>query len=284
MSHTELLVLHCLTPLHVGTGRGEGIIDLPVSRDVVTQHPLVPGSGIKGPLRAAADEDDRTAVFGPDTSHAHEHASAVRFSDARLVAMPIASDAGTFAWATSPLVLARMLRDAPGGTGAPASIPGADKNEALFGPDEVLISDGQIILDGVEYMPKPAGAHAPWFTWLSELVFGGDSTWRGLFEQRLVILHDEAFDQIARTGTDVRAHIRIDPDKGTVKDGALWYEESVPAESVFVGLVQAVGNRHVDADAALAVVRAIVDAGFTLGGGKTTGMGRVRGRLVGTER
>ncbi|HNH49212.1 MAG TPA: type III-B CRISPR module RAMP protein Cmr4, partial [Myxococcota bacterium] len=30
--------LHALTPLHPGTGQGHGLIDLPVARDVSTNH------------------------------------------------------------------------------------------------------------------------------------------------------------------------------------------------------------------------------------------------------
>ncbi|MGH8610275.1 MAG: RAMP superfamily CRISPR-associated protein [Gammaproteobacteria bacterium] len=38
-------------------------------------------------------------------------------------------------------------------------------------------------------------------------------------------------------GTEVNARIRIDDEKKIAAKGALWYEESLPAESILAGLV-----------------------------------------------
>src|SRR5690606_16191454 len=137
MNTTRTLVLHAVTPVHVGTGQGEDIIDLPVARDRVTQHPLLPGSGLTGALRAAAERSfgpaETRPAFGPPPSQAHDHASALRVSDARLLALPVPSDSGTFAWVTSPLVLARLVRDA--GIAGPSSLPAPKEGEALHGAD-----------------------------------------------------------------------------------------------------------------------------------------------------
>lgn len=40
--------IHTMTPLHVGTGRGVGYIDLPIAREKVTNWPCIPGSAVKG--------------------------------------------------------------------------------------------------------------------------------------------------------------------------------------------------------------------------------------------
>ena len=42
------------TPLHAGSGREVGNVDLPIQRERVTQYPLVQASGVKGKLRAEA--------------------------------------------------------------------------------------------------------------------------------------------------------------------------------------------------------------------------------------
>ena len=49
--------LHAVTPVHVGSGRGIGYIDLPVAREKVTDWPYIPGSSIKGVM---ADHFDAT--------------------------------------------------------------------------------------------------------------------------------------------------------------------------------------------------------------------------------
>lgn len=288
MAHTRLLILHALTPIHVGTGRGEGLVDLPVARDSVTRHPLIPGSGVKGPLRAAsrvgwdgegAEPEATQHVFGPDTAHASDYASALRFSDARLVALPVPSDGGTFAWVTSPLVLARLVRDAEGVATFPKRLP-APGNVALCARDSVLPVSAGVVLDGQAFT---RGEDKAWGAALAKLFFG-DGPWSEMFRQRLAIVSDDAFDELAETCTDVRAHIRIDPKSGTVDKGALWYEESVPSESIFASVVLAVPNRKVTAEQALGTLGDLAKSRVTFGGGKTTGMGVMRLRLVGGGR
>ena len=49
---TCLSFVHALSPLHAGTGQGAGIIDLPIAREKATGLPYLPGSSLKGTLRA----------------------------------------------------------------------------------------------------------------------------------------------------------------------------------------------------------------------------------------
>jgi CRISPR-associated protein Cmr4 len=124
-------LIHALSPLHAGTGHSAGVIDLPIARTAATGIPFAPGSGIKGVLRdtrtqnpkaGVNDWDERCkAVFGPDTNNAADHAGALIVGDARLLALPVRSFKGTFAWVTSPLLLALVNRDLKGVGGAWAS-------------------------------------------------------------------------------------------------------------------------------------------------------------------
>jgi CRISPR-associated protein Cmr4 len=277
MQNSRILILHALTPLHVGTGRGEGFIDLPIARDVVCKHPLIPGSGIKGPLRAACPADSREAVFGPEAKNASDYASAVRFSDARLVAMPCPSDHGTFAWVSSPLVLARLSRDVAGIVALP-DVPTVNDNQCACAKQALLRGAGSVVLDG---QPYAATTLSDWPARLGELLFPTDRTWRKMFVERFAVVSDAAFDALSANGTDVRAHIRIDPRTGTVAKGALWYEESVPAEAVFASVAQFVANKNCTPARAEATVVSTLKDTVTFGGGKTTGMGVMRGHLLG---
>src|SRR5579884_2964994 len=112
-------LLHALSPLHAGTGHSADIIDLPIARMKGTNIPIAPGSGIKGVLRDArrpargsnTGENEFLATFGPDTNNAAEHAGALIVGDARLLALPVRSFKGAFAWVTSPLLLTLAKRD-----------------------------------------------------------------------------------------------------------------------------------------------------------------------------
>src|SRR5712692_8487119 len=129
MSNARLTFVHALSPLHAGTGQGAGIIDLPIAREKATGLPYLPGSSLKGTLRAQCNPKDQKCrqVFGPDTEGLqteNAHASSVQFSDQRLLLLPVRSLAGVFAWVTSPSVLRRLLRDiADTRSDGPTSIP-----------------------------------------------------------------------------------------------------------------------------------------------------------------
>ena len=110
---TRPFLLHALSPLHAGTGHTPDIIDLPTARMKGTGIPFMPGSSIKGVLRdarRAIDREKAEAVFGPSDDPA-AHAGALIVGDARLLALPVRSFRGTFAWVTSPLLLTLAKRD-----------------------------------------------------------------------------------------------------------------------------------------------------------------------------
>ena len=73
---TRLLFIYVDTPLHAGSGRGLGAIDLPIQRERTTQYPMIQASSLKGKLRATADpasnpqslldREKLFAIFGPE--------------------------------------------------------------------------------------------------------------------------------------------------------------------------------------------------------------------------
>lgn len=263
-------VLHALTPLHVGTGEGAGLIDQPIQRDPATGHPLVPGSSTKGVLRDAARgrDVDVTAVFGPDTHNAHLHAGALRVSDARILLFPVRSDSGTFAWVTCPWVLARLLRELGP---VPFAVPGAGlpKDTALRGGNSRIVLGGRSLdVDGV--LPDAV------VETLAAWVFPGDPWWTTALRERLVVLPDAEFTFFVEHATDVRAHIRIEADTGTVADGGLWYEESLPAETVLAGFLQAAPNGKATAEVVAQAVERFSGSRLQVGANASTGMGVCR--------
>jgi len=60
-----------------------------------------------------------------------------------------------------------------------------------------------------------------------------DENWRESFVSRFAVLHDELFTTLTETATEVVARVALLDEKKTVRPGALWYEEAVPAESIF---------------------------------------------------
>ncbi|MDC0741484.1 type III-B CRISPR module RAMP protein Cmr4 [Polyangium mundeleinium] len=247
---TRPYLLHALSPLHVGTGQAVDVIDLPIARMRSTGVPLVPGSAIKGVLREEQrrrrGEADATflALFGPlrkikgpegDTDF--DHAGAVVASDARLLALPVRSFRGTFALVTSPLLLQWARRDLEGVAGLPGPIAPFDGPRALVSREpKNQHTDGKVYLEDLDLEAKKDERVASWSKFLLERFPEAE---RGVFEGRLVVVDDETMTFLWETATQVDTRIRIDPERGTVAEGALWTEESLPAETLLVGVLAA---------------------------------------------
>ena len=120
-----LLYLVTQTPLHAGAGSTSGVVDLPVAREKHTRYPLIPGSALKGALRHKAwaelidnkqsngTKAEWLKAFGPEAGEADDarEAGNLTLCDARLLAFPVRSLRGVWAYATCPAVLARWSRD-----------------------------------------------------------------------------------------------------------------------------------------------------------------------------
>ncbi|MBX6351584.1 MAG: type III-B CRISPR module RAMP protein Cmr4 [Clostridia bacterium] len=280
---TRSYLIHALSALHSGTGHAAGAIDLPIARMAATGIPYVPGTSVKGVLREArrGDGDERErwlAVFGPETDEAHAHAGALVVGEARLLALPVRSFFGTFAWVTSPLLLYLASRDLPW---PDLPVPEVEGGKAAVGPGtHKCVEGGAIYLEDLDLevaASREAGeAVRAWGERLRDYVSPGPD----YFSQRFVVVDDDTMAYLWDTATQVDAHIRIDRDTGTVDEGALWLEESLPAETVLVGLVGAERARRrgvqMTADEVLDFAVGSQPVVLQFGGHATTGKGRCR--------
>jgi len=283
----RLLFIHALTPLHAGTGQGVGAIDLPIHRERATNLPLLPGSSIKGCLRdAMAEHAQRDLLFGSKSQDGEDmNAGALRISDAQLLLLPVRCLGATFVWATCPFVLRRMVRSAMA-TEQPKmpAIPTPGDGKACLAsmdPTVKLNQTQRLVLEDLDLDPGagPDMNAVKWCDWLSQGLFPtANDPWREEMKKRFAVIDDKSFDFLAEFATEVSAHISIDDRTGTVAEGALWYQEALPAESVLVAILQADKPRRngngLTAEAVLDVVKARDDLQF--GGKASTGMGLVR--------
>jgi CRISPR-associated protein Cmr4 len=247
MSQSMTLIwVHALSPLRIGTEEGLGPVNLPTLREVHTGHPLVPGSSLKGVLRGltASDNQQTVRLFGPDRNHASEHRGALRIGDARIVALPVRSLMGTFAWCTSPSVLRRVERDVKAvdpGFSLPRlpSEPAVATDSALLGGSEkerkgIFVEEIQMPeVRGTDAAKRVAEA-------LAELVWKDHEADRAYFVGRFCLLPDEVFDALCRGAMEVRTRVCIDPSTGTAEESGPWSEEAMPAETLLLSLVEAV--------------------------------------------
>lgn len=283
-AEAALLFIHAQTSLHPGTGAALGAVDLPVQRERHTQWPTIAGSSLKGVLRDACRpvREDWLAVFGPETAEADKHAGALSLTDARVLAFPVRSLKGVFAWVTCRAVLERLCRD--------LELAKAVKRmelcnrpvqgEALCRRDELAL-DGKLVLEEFEF--ACTGAADSVANWIADQAVADDFT-RSRLRSHLAVLHDDDFTHFVRHATEVVARVGLNYDTKTVKSGALFYEEFVPPETLFYSVVLASASRRegrtMPAAEVLSFVQRRTPPILQIGGDETIGKGLCAVRFV----
>jgi len=244
---TAQLLWQAITPVHVGTGQdSSSVIDLPVAREAGTKYPYIPASSIKGVFRDGEDLDDPDGKpfivtqarqrFGYADRPASDPSSKetpgtsgigdLTFTDARILCLPVPSLVGTYALVTCPLVLERMMRDRELLGFTKRNLPSPPDESSAITTNELLSLGGKVILSDLDFTAKVDTGLAS---------FWKDVT--GCESDRLCLIPDDAFSFLCETSLQVMAHIRLDPGTKTVKQGALWYEESLPAETLLTSFM-----------------------------------------------
>lgn len=283
-NNNAILGLVAQTSLHAGTGSNVDVIDLPIQREAHTGHPCIFGSATKGALRTLAEQNalkTLVQIFGPNTNNASEHAGALIVHDAKIVLMPIRSMSSAFCWICCPSIIKRLGRDFqllgidPGFDSQAVPIPKSDQDAIRHGETQ---ESEQLYLE--EYLFSVHRHN------LSSLIRGLS----GLFkrdgateelESQLVLVSDNTFTYLTQHATQVNARIAIDFETKIVKQGALWYEESLPPETVlYVGL-SASASRNTKSGERLESSQVLLEAlglfserpWLQVGGNETVGMG-----------
>jgi CRISPR-associated protein Cmr4 len=282
MPEAMLMFVHALTSIHPGSGTALGVVDLPVQRERHTNWPTIAGSSLKGVLKAEArsgetelDTPTLAAVFGPDTDHAADHAGAIAFTDARLLAFPVRSLKGVFAWVTCPEALSRLRRDLAltSLAGLPES-PGIKVGEAVVATGSPLRQGSGVVLE--EFAFDAIDGVAPVASWIADHATDDKNTGQRL-QERLVIVDDDAFSHFVQHATEVTARIALDYETKTVKKGALFYEEFLPSETLLYSVVLAERSRsngpRMTASEVLGALTGLGLRTVQIGAGETIGKG-----------
>ncbi len=231
------LTLFARTPVHVGAGNSVGAVDSPVQRERHTKIPIIPGSSLKGVLSDLWNNENfkRTtegkALFGEDDQNAVAKAGSLMIGEARVLAFPVRSAKGMFAWITCPLALRRFQRE----TGASFKVPSIEgENAQAF--KTVILNNKVVVLE--EYVFASQGEPAAEIVHALESLVSNDPVWNGISEQ-LVIVSDEIFQHFCEHACEVVTRIKVDDETGVVAKGALFNLEKVPSETLFYTTIMA---------------------------------------------
>lgn len=293
----QLVFYSCVSPVHMGAGQAVGAIDNPIQREVHTGHPLIAGSGLKGAARhhfarTWPDKKLITRIFGPERD-ASDHAGAIAFTDAVLVAFPVRSLRNTFVYATCPIALGRLKRLAGAQAGWKVEpVSAGSAKTATIGAQSAVV-DGRLILEAFDFAANEDANVKAIGQWLATyaLPAGDDHAFfRAKLSADLVVLSDSEFGHFVRHATVVEPHVKIDDDTGTAAKGALFYTENLPPESLLAGLILSSVERRrgkdsdglMDAALVLDTVmrhvelrQGLADRMLQVGGDATTGRGLI---------
>lgn len=289
-----ILQIFTRTPLHIGAGASVGDIDQPVIRERHTGFLVIPGSGTKGAvadyfLEKSPDSGTlvRTAighaVLGDDLDEttakkegrAHAGRGGIAFIEGRLLAFPVRSGKGCFAWVTSPFVLRRWARDTERNIG---TLP-----EDLR-PDEVcaggdLCVGGEALFEDYVLTQKRAGNQSVALDDTTKTALAAahdDPVWTQFCGSRLALVHDEVFATLVRTTCEVPQHVSINDETGAAADGKLFNQENCPAETLFYSVLRELRSGALNALEKMSAEMKVLQ----LGADATTGLGFCTTQIV----
>lgn len=247
-----LITLYTRTPLHVGCGTSVEIADLPIARERITQFPVMPSPGVKGVLRDHSRhvlEDEATRLlFGEDNPDEKQgrpaHAGCVQVMEVKLLAFPVRSVAGCFAWLTCPALLRRFNRD-------------TDKDIPVPTPATEKVVAGKVIT----IQEKKNSATEEWvvleeFALQVERILDAtddkkhndkklletiakltlDKLWTETLAGRLAVVSDENFQHFVTSCTELVSRIKMNPATRTNEN--LFNQENVPCETLFYTVIR----------------------------------------------
>lgn len=310
MNSNKLYFIHCLSSVHVGAGQGVEAIDLPIIREKTTGWPFIPGSSVKGATKehyefnkastewlmaayGSGRDEGASLVVGQEEPAKEGNAGSLVWSDSRILAFPVASMIGTFAYVSCPLALQRMQRDVEAaGIELPPihwekllsqleAEPGEEPPAVIAnGIGSVLVKRTgeaeKIELDEFVFSVQREAELDRWLHFIGDQIFINEES-RRIFKSRFVVVNDEAFNYFMSLCCEVLPRIRIESETKTVSNG-LWLEEYIPAEAILYGIVWCdriyVPSSKLSRQDLLKELQS--DFPLQIGGNASVGKGRVR--------
>lgn len=276
-----LLGIYTKSPLHVGSGSSVDIVDMPITRERITNYPVIPASALKGVLRQEAVDslggknEQVNVLFGNrDDNYKDEkgkdisYGGAMFFGEAKLLAFPVRSLKGCFAWVTCPLALNRLKRD----TDSLFEVPKIETDKCIA--SDFVVSNGTVVLE--EYPLTVDKSLQISNDIISELErLSDDPVWQSELKQRLIITSDENFQHFVTTTTEIVARIAINPKTRT--NTGLFNQENAPSESVYYSVCHILGERKSGTEGTSSTTfESMFNDGkmyLQLGGNETIGLG-----------
>ena len=235
---SKLIFIHPFTNMHVGSGKNiNGKVDNQVQRDVLTGHPIIHSTSLKGAFKELMNDylpaNDIEMIFGKgneDSSNPYIPGQ-YDFFNAYLLTFPLRSNKTSYFNATSPQLIGDFLDR--------IDLLGVHRDNKLYDVLEKLRSlvierNSPMVFDK-EYEGAVIEYHYIKTSTCpnSEIKAELQKMLTDFLGTRIAIFHDEDLSFFLKNKLPVIAHNYM--ENGQSKN--LWYEEVVPRESLFYTIV-----------------------------------------------
>jgi CRISPR-associated protein Cmr4 len=281
----DVIIIESVTHLHVGSGKVSGEVDLPVQRDEYG-YPCIYSSSLKGALKSALsyaaakalkDKNQEKwrilvqALMGPDPEPEESFESSIALLDARLLAMPVRSLKGVYAYVTTPTLLRRFSEYLELAINVRnLQVEKKSEGQKTTGEGRTEGSSSlEKIKEAVETMLEEEPSESTFYCFESKqgpckkvqieeingqvvlaedfvlshaqkqgggsLNYGTILETLGITERPLLILEDTVGEEVINRSLLALAHVRLKRETKTVDEGP-WTTEYVPAKAKFFTL------------------------------------------------
>lgn len=214
-------IIEAIAPLHVGATAGEesGNLNL-IFRDQFTQTGIIPGSSIRGRLRAEMrrDEGDGEAGYwyGQDADSGETTESIVKFEYASIVWLPVFCPGQPVVWVSCPKLLKRYKRIAGINDPLPATYSSSKKLNALQvdGEEKLFFNFGFLTIE------HPKQDLKNWFP------LGEELPAVVVEDNEIAMIHDMALYRQSR--------VALEKEEKRVKGKAFFNTEALPEGTILV--------------------------------------------------
>lgn len=287
-SKKMILSIYTETPMHPGSGSSiNRPIDLPIQRERHTDFPFIQSSTLKGVLRnsAAARKEfgNVDEIFGkPDSSAA----GLVSITDAKLAAFPVRTLSGVFGWITCPLILNRLAIDVFPTLGVSTEINSVKlkDSEALVANDSNVLTGNDVIIEDIR-LTKMSNQATPKIASLLSKLLPEEPSYsyiKNKMTKDIMVVSDTLFKELVSLTTEIVARIKIDQEKGTAQEGALWYEEYIPTDTLLYSqiLISSRANGNNNSSAIADNLMLLDKSVIQIGGDETVGKGLTKIKML----
>ncbi len=226
--------IYTITPMLIAGG---SLVDTPIDitfvRDSLSELPIIPSSSLKGQLRFVLDsrENLKNILFGSENS---EDKGKISLTDGFLASFPIKSKKGLFGWISGAYNLRHLSLLNSRIEFNPISFP-VNNDKAYVSDKSTLKDNDSIYFDQFKFNIEIKSKELEKIREFQKQFV--PTPLNEKFNNDYCTVSDEVMKYAVKYGMEIRHRIKIDPATGTVKSGALWDEEYVPAYTLFLGLI-----------------------------------------------